>query len=616
MASNQEIQQRIDQAKNTLAGIQAQAQPIINGQSLQPTTPIPYASPNPVPIPTTAGLDPLSPTPMEGQANSLDTRLQALNDSLVGKSAYQTSQEAVANIPDLTQRQSDLGTQLKQLQNEALAIPQQLQLDATGRGITAGGLAPIQAGRLRTNAIAALGVSSLLDATNGLLSSAQQKADRAVAAKYDPIQEQIDAASKNLNLILNSPQYSLEQKNRAQAQLATQNAKQAKLDQNKEDSKTIMSWAAAALQNGASTVQAQQLMQLAQGDAPNLQAAFQLYAPYAKDPNATQKALLDLQQQRADIAGTQANTQKTLASIGGTGSGSGSGVGGAVGTTGNASVDATAQGYTTNLVGGTGLTQSAIDQAALSFALTGQLPTGARASTGQSLLQATAIKNRAAELNTGGNVQGNKAQLAAQAAALKEQTSYLNTTQRAFNTANDTLDALVSWMQQNGINASQFPDYNSFANFLKSKGIDPGAAGGYKAQIATLRAEYSQVLAKGGVRSVETDQAAAKLIPDGLSPAQLQVVANRIKIDGQNVVNDAQKQVQQIQDNINKIIAPPPSSTTTAPKVVPGIPPNIAATIQANLDAGNSLEEIRQGLAGEFGKKLGYSYLDKYMTAK
>lgn len=263
-------------------------------------------------------------------------------------------------------------------------------------------------------------------------------------------------------------------------------------------------------------------------------------------------------QSHYDAQGNLVATNRSVSSRGGGSVGVvGNGSGGAIGTTGTSAVDATTQGYASNIVSGTGgMTQAAIDQAALSYALTGQMPMGARSSTGVALQMSTAIKNRAAEMSAGGNIQGNKATLAANSASLKTQVEYLNTTQRAFNTANDTLDALTTWMSQNGINASQFPDYNAFVNYAKAHGIDPGAAGGYNAQIATLRSEYAQVLARGGSVTDASRAAANELIPTGLSPAQLQKVADRIKVDGTNVINDAQQQVTSIQNKINNIVAP------------------------------------------------------------
>lgn len=237
---------------------------VINSTVLSPQSKNPFVSPTPTPVPSVANLDstvtpPLVATPQETQATSLSTRIQTLNDSLTGKSAFKTQAETAAGLPDLQKTQTDLSTQLNQLKNEALAIPQQLQLDATGRGITAGGLAPLQIARLRTNSIAALGVSSLLDATNGLIASAQKKADAAVSAQYDPIQEQIDSATKNLNLILNDPSTKLADKNRAKAQLDIQNQKQATLDQNKADKKAIYDVALKAAENKADALTLQKI---------------------------------------------------------------------------------------------------------------------------------------------------------------------------------------------------------------------------------------------------------------------------------------------------------------------------------------------------------------------
>lgn len=137
--------------------------------------------------------------------------------------------------------------------------------------------------------------------------------------------------------------------------------------------------------------------------------------------------------------------------------------------------------------------------------------------------------------------------------ALTDQTSYFNNTQRAFNTANDTLTALQTFMQTNGINSdSTTPAINYLQNRIKGGLTDPGAVDAFKAQLATLRQEYSQVLAKGGARSVSTDNEAAALIPDNLAPADFQKVIDQIEIDATNVTTDAQNQINQIQAQLNK----------------------------------------------------------------
>ena len=154
-----------------------------------------------------------------------------------------------------------------------------------------------------------MGVSSLLEASRGNLATAQTLVDRAVAQKFDPVTEEINALTANLELIRNDPRTTLADKNRANAQLAIQEARKTKVEEQKADSKTIASWAAAALANGASNIQAQKIMDIAQSENPDLKTAFALFAPFAVDPNATEKAL-------ADLAYTRAQTRQVLANAG------------------------------------------------------------------------------------------------------------------------------------------------------------------------------------------------------------------------------------------------------------------------------------------------------------
>lgn len=228
----------------------------INSTTITPQTPIPYTTPNPTPVYPVGSLDPtvtppITPTPGDNSATDLSTQLEQLNNSLEGKSADQTAAEAVVGLPKLQATQNDLSATLTGLQNEAAAIPLSLQNEATGRGITAEGLAPIQSAALRDNAVKALTVSTLLAASQGQIANAQALADKAVAQKYDPIQEKITAATANLNLILNSPNYSIEKKNQAQAQLDIQNKNQATLDKAKSDASAILKTAQDAAANGA-----------------------------------------------------------------------------------------------------------------------------------------------------------------------------------------------------------------------------------------------------------------------------------------------------------------------------------------------------------------------------
>lgn len=317
------------------SGVATPVSGTINGYTLNPQAQIPYTTPNPVPVPVVPppvdplATPPLTPTAPQQQATDMISRIQALNTQYTGQSSYRTQQEAVTGLPDLQKTQTDLTAQIRELgrqsadlQNIAANIPSQMQSLAAGRGVTVGGLAPLTSAQLRDNqnqqralASSALAISAALDAVNGNLVTAQQKVDAAVATKYDPIKEQIDAATKNLDLLLKSPEYTLAEKNQAQAQLDIQAQKQRDLEKKQADSKTILSWAAAALTNGATPLQAQAISKIGTSDNPDLQTAFALYAPFAKDPQATQKAILELQAMRDEHNLSLANQAKVYTDI-------------------------------------------------------------------------------------------------------------------------------------------------------------------------------------------------------------------------------------------------------------------------------------------------------------
>ena len=216
----------------------------ITSSSLNTSAPINYQSPNPsstypvASLGSTPGISAngqMTLTPEEQKAQDYNTKLQDLNNQLLGESAYRSEQENAQGLGDLNKTRQDLTSQLNALKNEAMAIPLQAQNQAEGRGVTAGGLRPVEAAAARNNAIQALTVNSLLEATNGNISTALQMVERAVAQKFDPIKEQIKVAQANLELILNSPQASIEDKNRALAQKAIQDAKADQLSQDREN---------------------------------------------------------------------------------------------------------------------------------------------------------------------------------------------------------------------------------------------------------------------------------------------------------------------------------------------------------------------------------------------
>ena len=196
----------------------------------------------------------LGMTEPEKQADTFSSQLMELQEGLLGESAYRTQLEEKRGMSDLIQTQSDLTAQLKALKNESMAIPLQVQQESEGRGRTAGGVAPIEASRLRKNAIQALTVNAMLEATNGNITTAQTLIDRAVAQKYDPIREQIAVKTKNLELIRNSEAYSAADRERAQKQLDIQNAILKQTEKAEANEKEVLSIAAEAAKFGVDSV--------------------------------------------------------------------------------------------------------------------------------------------------------------------------------------------------------------------------------------------------------------------------------------------------------------------------------------------------------------------------
>ena len=222
----------------------------ITGDALTPEPTLDFKTSDPENI---YPVDSLQLTEPEQEVEKEIKDIQALNERTAGESAFRTEQEGASGISELQKTQADLSGQLKIIQAEAKQIPLQLQKEAEGRGITAGGLRPLETARLRTNAIQALGVSALLQASEGNLTTALELVDRAVAQKYDPIKEQIRIKKENLDLILKSPAYSIADKKRAQAQKDAQDAKEQQIKKQEDDEKEIQGYAIEAAKRGAST---------------------------------------------------------------------------------------------------------------------------------------------------------------------------------------------------------------------------------------------------------------------------------------------------------------------------------------------------------------------------
>jgi len=285
-----------------------------------------------IPGPIQAIQDGAKQTPGEKTNQDLLTqKAQAIggNTSLAG---LQNSAEAAAGVPGLTSIVNDYTAQLQgladqstALQNEAAyTIPNQQQLDASGRIVSQGGIAPHQADALRLNQIKqgqiatqSLTIKSAWYAAQGKLTLAKDAAEKAAQAQFGAQQQKIDYL--NAMIDANKPQMTKEEAAQADTTKAQLALYQQQLDEAKANKVTIMGWVAEAQKanpnNPAVQMAVQSALQESNGQQPNLQKAFSLLGNYLSDPNATNLALIQVEQARADLKLTNANISKVLGDV-------------------------------------------------------------------------------------------------------------------------------------------------------------------------------------------------------------------------------------------------------------------------------------------------------------
>lgn len=252
-----------------------------------------------------------TPSPAATQQKSLIGSLGDLYQKMTGKAAAQTTAEDAQGLPALNNQLTDLNTQIKQLQNSADI--------ATTRSEDR--LAPTfaiqgeQAQIAHEHTIQALGLNSLASALQGNIAKAQSAADRAVATQFDPIQRQIDYQQKLLDL--NKDALTHEDSQKATMLQAVLTERQSKLNEAKDDRKTILGWAAQAVANNPGNQAAQLAAQkLLDPNMSDLGTALKGISQFLSDPNAVANAVADLNLTRAQTASANASAANANASAG------------------------------------------------------------------------------------------------------------------------------------------------------------------------------------------------------------------------------------------------------------------------------------------------------------
>lgn len=293
----------------------------------------------PAPIPSAENIinNDSQTTPAESNNTSLLNKVASLIGMGKSQQTLTNESENAAGISGLTSTVNDFNTQLEGLNNQATAlqneasaggaIDNQEQQDILKNGniTTTAGLAPKTAGDLRINQIKqsaiasqSLTVKSALYGAQGKLSIAKDAADKAADAQYADQQQKLDYVKALIDA--NAPQMGKEEKAQAaivQSQLAD---RQTQIDNAKEDKKTILAMATAALKNNpndtAAQYAAQQALAESNKDVPDVSKAFALVGQYQSDPVATQQALANLAATRASTAKNLTDAQTTTSSNG------------------------------------------------------------------------------------------------------------------------------------------------------------------------------------------------------------------------------------------------------------------------------------------------------------
>jgi len=232
-------------------------------------------------------------TGAEGFQSDLQTRFAKLSTKLFGEAGAQAEAEKEQGIQQKTQAVADIQAQINQLQNES----QSAQITASQSGETqrfaSGQVARIQ----RQTAIQALTLNSFLYAAQGNLAVAQDMADKAVAAEFDPIQKEIDFVREFMQI--NESNLAREDKKRAERLNLQLNERQRLLDEQMSTKTDIQNIGMLAAQYGAD---AKTLKAIQESDKPA--DAMIAAGRYLQDPVAKiqlQNAMLDTQIKQAKI---------------------------------------------------------------------------------------------------------------------------------------------------------------------------------------------------------------------------------------------------------------------------------------------------------------------------
>jgi len=233
--------------------------PVITTSTLnQNQTPLPFVNPNQQPMYTGVPTLSQNTTPdiqmtpfqqsIQNSLKDLTTPGSAYDTS--GKSTFQNTQNQTQDIAGKTKLVNDLTASFNDLSRQSIEIANNVQNTTSGLPITDRVQVGISNKLKSENALQINRLASQIETAKGNLTYAQTLADNAVKAKYDPIEANRQALIDNLNILMKSPQATIDEKNQAQKQLDYQNAQKTQEATDKQNMADVLKITNDAIANG------------------------------------------------------------------------------------------------------------------------------------------------------------------------------------------------------------------------------------------------------------------------------------------------------------------------------------------------------------------------------
>lgn len=247
--------------------------------------------------------EPVTPTEKEVATRTLTERIIGGRAGLIGETAAQVEAERMEDIrakrEEVERIQQRISAIDVQAAEEAIRAEERLAPTFAIRGE--------QAAIERSRAVQQLGLNAQFQAATGNLELAQDFADRAVAAEFDPIKDQLALDLANLELIQGLPDLTASEKAAADVREAQIKAEQAAIEDDKAAKEQIFSIGLTARQFGATDTEVQAIFDSESSEEALLNAGGSLQDPAAQ--LALETSRLNNILKREQIKKTQRETE-------------------------------------------------------------------------------------------------------------------------------------------------------------------------------------------------------------------------------------------------------------------------------------------------------------------